>query len=117
MALIDDLLVVSKAYCDARKIVLPTLSAMMLRDSRTLDRLAAGASSITVRNFERCMDWLASNWPADTAWPEAVPRPFPSTTALPAPTSGSKPGSPAMAVGAGTEAREAEAPFPGTEAA
>ena len=74
MALTDDLMRCAEAYCEARKIALPTLSTQILNDGRTFDRIVAGGS-LTVRNFERCMVWLSARWPDDTAWPEGIERP------------------------------------------
>ena len=74
MSMTDDLLTCARAYCEARQIALPTLSGLVLRDSRTFDRVAAGGS-MTVRNMERSMQWLSDHWPDDRAWPAHVVRP------------------------------------------
>lgn len=62
------------AYCEAKRLARPTVSAQILRDSRAFDRVASGGS-LTVRNFQRAMKWLSANWPEDAAWPEGVDRP------------------------------------------
>jgi len=68
------LLACADAYCARRKIVRPTLSGYMLRDSRVLDRIAAGGS-MTTKNYRRCLEWLSAHWPADLPWPSGVERP------------------------------------------
>lgn len=83
MILTDALLLCADTYCGARKIRRPTLSGLVFKDSRTLDRVAAGGS-LTVRNFEWCMTWMSKNWPADLAWPQGVERPS-DQHCLPAP--------------------------------
>lgn len=77
MSMTDDLLTCARAYCEARQIALPTLSGLVLRDSRTFDRVAAGGS-MTVRNMERSMQWLSDHWPAAHPWPVHIVRPIKS---------------------------------------
>jgi hypothetical protein len=82
MSQTEALLRCADAYCEARSIARPTLSGIVFRDSRTLDRVAAGGS-LTVRNLERCMQWLSNNWPQGHDWPQGIPRP--TRTPRPAP--------------------------------
>lgn len=77
MALTDDLLSVLRTYCEARKIALPTLSTRILNDGRALSKVAAGTGTLTMRNYDRCMVWLSTNWPDGVAWPAGVARPTP----------------------------------------
>lgn len=85
MALSDDLLTVLRAYCEARKIALPTLSTRILNDGRALSKLASGTGTLTMRNYDRCMDWLSVNWPEGVQWPEGVSRPTPTVSLPPNP--------------------------------
>ena len=80
MTLEHDLLRCADAYCNARGIARSTLSTLLVNDSRTLDRVAAGGS-LTVRNWQRCMLWFAMNWPAGTPWPAGIAPPQPSPRA------------------------------------
>lgn len=64
------------AYCQAKNLARPTVSAQIVRDSRAFDRVAAGGS-ITIRNFEKSMRWLSDNWPDGLDWPSGVDRPAP----------------------------------------
>lgn len=68
------LLLCADVYCQARNITRPTLSGRVFKDSRTLDRVANGGS-LTVRSYQRCMTWLADNWPDGADWPADVDRP------------------------------------------
>ncbi|MEJ0017498.1 MAG: hypothetical protein WDN25_13225 [Acetobacteraceae bacterium] len=72
----DALLTCASAYCARRKIVRPTLSGLILKDSRALDRVAEGGS-MTMRNYQRCLQWFSDHWPADLPWPAGVERPVP----------------------------------------
>lgn len=77
MNLASSLLRVSDAYCEAKDLARPTVSALILKDSRAFDRVADGGS-ITIRNYERAMQWFSNHWPQDLPWPREVSRPVPS---------------------------------------
>ena len=36
-------------------------------------------SGITLRNYEKAMEWLATNWPANLPWPDGVQKITPAT--------------------------------------
>jgi hypothetical protein len=72
--LTDRLLLVVERYCAASSLARPTVSAMILKDSRTFDRIAGGGS-LTVRNYERCMAWFSVHWPENLEWPSGIERP------------------------------------------
>lgn len=79
MDLAQTLLRCSDVYCEAKNLARPTVSAQILRDSRAFDRVASGGS-ITIRNFERALQWFSDHWPADVTWPDGIPRPMLSDT-------------------------------------
>jgi hypothetical protein len=70
----QDLLECARRYGKSVGHKLPTISGHIFRDSRTLDRLAAGGS-LTVRNYHHAMRWLSTHWPDDAQWPDGVTRP------------------------------------------
>lgn len=74
MDLAQALLRCSDAYCAAKGLARPTVSALILKDSRAFDRVANGGS-ITIRNFERVMQWFSAQWPDDLPWPDDIARP------------------------------------------
>jgi hypothetical protein len=76
MNLVDQLLKVSDAYANARRLSLSTVSTRVLGDGKRLPALVNGAD-ISVRRFEQAMQWFSDNWPDDGRWPAAVQRPKP----------------------------------------
>ncbi|MFN3353495.1 MAG: hypothetical protein ACK4Z5_07805 [Brevundimonas sp.] len=51
-----------------------TVARLATGDWRFFERLKDGAS-FTARKYDGVMAWFSANWPADTAWPDGVPRP------------------------------------------
>lgn len=74
MNLRDQLISVSDVFCAARQLSRARVSTIVFNAGSTLDRIASGRDLAT-GNFERAMRWFSDNWPADTEWPEGVPRP------------------------------------------
>ena len=74
MTLCDQLMKTADAYCAAVRRSRSRVSTIIFGDGLRLDGIAAG-KDIQTRNFEKAMQWFASNWPADAAWPEGVERP------------------------------------------
>ncbi len=70
----EQLLTLSRSYCAARGISERTASGIIFRDSRTIVRVQNGGS-LTMRNFERAMDWFRGNWPSGHPWPLAEVNP------------------------------------------
>lgn len=68
------------AYCKARKTARTTLSGLIMKDSRALDRYAAGGA-LALKSYERCLQWLSNNWPDDLVWPLDIERPQPTADA------------------------------------
>lgn len=75
MNLIGRLEIVTDAYCAAAGLRREQVSYRVFSDQRRLGLVLGGEAGITVANFEKAMQWFASNWPADAAWPEGVERP------------------------------------------
>jgi hypothetical protein len=75
MKLREQLILVSDRFGDARKIGRQRVSTLVLNRGATLDLIAEGRSDLTTGVFERAMQWLSDHWPADTDWPDEVPRP------------------------------------------
>lgn len=69
----EQLLTLSKSYCNLRGISERTASGIIFRDSRTIVRVKEGGS-LTVRSFERALTWFRENWPEEASWPEGVDR-------------------------------------------
>ncbi|MBI5111329.1 MAG: hypothetical protein HZA68_05055 [Rhodovulum sp.] len=87
MSGIDQLLLLARAYGAAHGIEMSTVSWRVFGDTKKLGAIAAGGD-IQVRRFERALRWFAAHWPAETAWPPAVPRPhadLPATSTEAAP--------------------------------
>ncbi|BCZ75882.1 hypothetical protein [Acetobacter phage phiAX1] len=69
----EQLLTLSKSYCNLRGISERTASGIIFRDSRTIVRVKEGGS-LTVRSFERALNWFRENWPEGSEWPDGVDR-------------------------------------------
>ncbi|RUS64909.1 hypothetical protein EGN72_02640 [Pseudorhodobacter sp. E13] len=67
-------LILGTAYADHIGKSLYTVAARVGVHSRFFERLA-GSSGCRVDTYNAVMGWFDENWPADLAWPEAVPRP------------------------------------------
>lgn len=74
MIQITHLLSLADAFQVADPVPDTTLSFRIFRDSKKLGALRAG-SDITTGRFNDAIVWFSENWPADAAWPVAVPRP------------------------------------------
>lgn len=71
---ITQLVTVARAYADAEKLDLTTVSWRLFGDSKKLRHLTQGRD-IQVRRHEQAMRWLSSNWPSDADWPADIARP------------------------------------------
>ncbi len=52
-----------------------TLGRLTVGNSNIFDRLARGR--VTIRTFQRLVQWLSNHWPADLEWPADIERPEP----------------------------------------
>lgn len=74
MNMISKLLKLSYEYCRINKINNTTLSIYIFNNSQVIFNLRNG-STMTVRNYERAVEWLSDHWPEDKAWPDFIERP------------------------------------------
>lgn len=70
---IEQLLAVARAYSEAERVGLSTVSSRAFDDGKKLAAIESGAD-IQVRRLERAMVWFSEHWP-DVPWPPDVPRP------------------------------------------
>lgn len=84
MTLLDQLLIVSKAYCASTGLSQSRVSTLVLKGGKRLEAIDAGNSDIATRIFERAMLWFSVHWPADKPWPEDIDRPEPPAEVDPA---------------------------------
>lgn len=76
MTHLDQLLAVSTAFCQARKVSASRASTLVFGDGKILGRLAEG-SDLTTRRLEGAFQWFSDNWPPTAVWPHDVGRPDP----------------------------------------
>lgn len=74
MTLISQILAVADVFCSARGLSKARVSTLVFNDGKRLARLANGRD-LNTGSYESAMAWFSSNWPAEAAWPAAVPRP------------------------------------------
>lgn len=63
-----------EAYAAHVGLTLSTVSTYAANDGKWLEGLKGG-NSCTLRKAAAVIRWFADHWPADLAWPEAIPRP------------------------------------------
>lgn len=80
MALTEQLLTVSRAFCAGRGLSASRVSTLVFNDGKKLDAIANGADLQTAK-FEHAMAWFSAHWPDGTDWPLGIPRPAPSVEA------------------------------------
>ncbi len=67
----------AKAYADARGIQMTSVAVYAAGQAHVFNRLEGG-STITMRRYDRLMQWFSDHWPVDLPWPTDIPRPTPS---------------------------------------
>jgi hypothetical protein len=77
IALTDQLIRVTDAYCAASGVTRSTVSNRIFMDGKRLDSIAGG-TDLNTRSFEKAMRWFSANWPDGVVWPEGIARPEPS---------------------------------------
>lgn len=82
MTLLDSLLAVARAFCEARKLSVARTSTLVFADGKVLSRLEGGCD-LTTRRLENAMQWFSDNWPSGAEWPPAVARPEQSVAVEP----------------------------------
>lgn len=79
----SDLLTVAQAYSDATGRSLARIATLIHDQGAFFKKLHAGGSC-TMETFDKAMLWFSERWPAETAWPDEIPRP-PKAAADPKP--------------------------------
>ncbi|HTO29628.1 MAG TPA: hypothetical protein VL202_00390 [Pararhizobium sp.] len=72
--MIDDLLMLSDAFCSATGLAETTLSSKIFNDGKRIAAVRSG-KDVGVRRLERGIIWLSENWPTGAEWPAEVVRP------------------------------------------
>lgn len=70
------------AYCNHKKLSERYVSDIIFSSNTAVLRLRKN-SGITLRNYEKAMEWLTSNWPEDLTWPDGVQRYTPTRKSVP----------------------------------
>ncbi len=71
------LLSLSSTFAASTGMKMTAIWVAILNDRAFPSRLNSD-KTITIRTYDRAVQWFSANWPDDTAWPEAVMRPAPS---------------------------------------
>lgn len=75
MRMTDQLVLVAKAYCEARDLSLARVSTLIFNDGKKLDGIATRGVDLSTARFEHAMEWFSANWPDGAEWPKKVNRP------------------------------------------
>ena len=70
----QNLLIVSRAYCEVKGVSQARISTLVFNDGKKLGRLERGAD-LSTSNYERAMAWFSDRWPSGAQWPEGIERP------------------------------------------
>lgn len=62
-------------YCRHSKLSRSTVSDRFIDNSAVLDRVASNLSDINTSTFERVVQAISDDWPANVEWPEFIERP------------------------------------------
>lgn len=68
-------------YCRHSKLSRSTVSDRFIDNSAVLDRVASNLSDINTSTFERVVQAISDDWPANVEWPEFIERPPPARAA------------------------------------
>lgn len=52
-----------------------TIGSRAINHSKFFDRLSDPDTSITLKTYDRVVEWFAANWPVKARWPKGVARP------------------------------------------
>lgn len=67
------MLLVAKAFAEARKLALTSVGVYAANDRRFFVTLEAGKLDYRVRTYDRVMKYFRTNWPANGTWPPSIP--------------------------------------------
>lgn len=62
-------------YAAATGVPLTTIGSRAINHSKFFERLADPETSITLKTYDRVVQWFADNWPKGAKWPSKVARP------------------------------------------
>lgn len=68
------LLILVETYATLLSMGVTTVWRHAINDSAFQDRLQSD-KTITLRTYDRAVQWFLVNWPSGSEWPEEVPRP------------------------------------------
>lgn len=72
--MIKDFLYLCRIYCNQHEIAEGTLSYRLFNNGSILRKLRNG-NSITIRSYEKALQWLSDHWPENEKWPDFIVRP------------------------------------------
>ncbi|CAI3958332.1 hypothetical protein [Commensalibacter papalotli (ex Botero et al. 2024)] len=72
--MINNLIKLCEYYCEMENVSVSFLSNSIFQRGNTIYNLQNG-KTITVRNYERAVEWLSDHWPEDKEWPDFIERP------------------------------------------
>lgn len=75
MTLLEQLLVVARAFCKARGMSLSRASTLVFNDGKKLDAIAYRGSDLATARYEAAMRWFSESWPDGVDWPAGARRP------------------------------------------
>ena len=67
-----------KAYAEARDISISTASRLLTGSGDVLDRMVRDGMSLTARRSEKIIRQASDLWPKHAEWPSDIPRPAPT---------------------------------------
>jgi hypothetical protein len=74
------LLALVEAYAAFASVGVTTVWRQAINDPAFQERLRSD-KTITLRTYDRAVEWLSANWPEGADWPATVPRPVPAEAA------------------------------------
>lgn len=61
----------------ARGLTANTVSLMAANDGKLINRIRQGGG-LTIRRYNKILQWFSDHWPVNLEWPDGIPRPAPS---------------------------------------
>ena len=71
-----------KGYSEYFSISLWRTSFLACNDGKVFSRIQGG-STITLRRYNKVLQWFSDHWPMELSWPAGIPRPAPNPFARP----------------------------------
>ena len=73
----NQITLLARIYAARSNYRLSTVARYMGGSGDTISRLEAG-HDLTMRRYNRFMQWFSDHWPDDLEWPSDIPRPDPA---------------------------------------